>query len=81
MLETRQFKYQPQIVKASITTDVGCVREANEDSGLHLIPNDSEIKTTRGTLTIVADGMGGHASGEVASQMAVELISEYFYAD
>ena len=81
MLETRQFTYQPKIVKASVNTDPGCVREANEDSGRHLIPNDAETQLKRGTLTVIADGMGGHASGEVASQMAVELISRYYYAD
>ena len=66
---------------ASVQTDTGCVREANEDSGRHVLPNDPETRTRKGTLTIVADGMGGHASGEVASQMAVELISEYYYGD
>lgn len=81
MLETRQYKLNGRNVIASIVSDVGCVREANEDSGLHTNPNDSVIQKNRGTLTIVADGMGGHASGEVASQMAIELISEFYYAD
>ena len=66
-------------VVASVQTDAGCVREANEDSGRHVLPNDPETRTRKGILTIVADGMGGHASGEVASQMAVDLISEYYY--
>jgi hypothetical protein len=43
-------------------------------------PNDPQTQFKKGTLTIVADGMGGHASGEVASQMAVDLISEIYYA-
>lgn len=68
-------------VTASVQTDAGCVREANEDSGRHVSPNDPETQLKKGILTIVADGMGGHASGEVASQMAVDLISEIYYAD
>lgn len=68
-------------ITASVQTDPGCVREANEDSGRHISPSDPEIQLRKGTLTIVADGMGGHASGEVASQMAVELIGEVYYAD
>lgn len=81
MQQTREVKYLPKIPVASITTDTGCIREANEDSGRHVKPGDSEIKNKRGTLTVVADGMGGHASGEVASQMAIELISYFYYAD
>jgi protein phosphatase len=74
-------KIETNNIVASVQTDVGCVREANEDSGRHVRPNDPQIQAVKGTLTVVADGMGGHASGEVASQMAVELISRFYYQD
>ena len=48
-------------------TDPGPVRENNEDSFL--------VEAATG-LFAVADGMGGHAAGEVASQIAVETIKE-----
>jgi protein phosphatase len=58
-------------VRFSGATDVGRKRNHNEDS-LHL-PGPSDER-----LAIVADGMGGHASGEVASNMAVKTIVNYF---
>lgn len=46
-------------------TDVGCVREHNEDSLVVAPP-----------LYVVCDGMGGHAAGEVASEIAVNVIAD-----
>ncbi len=48
-------------------SDVGCVRELNEDSIISL-----------DNLWVVADGMGGHACGEVASALAIEQMKESF---
>ena len=53
-------------------TDPGKVRERNEDSVL-IIKNDFDEY-----LLIVADGMGGHKAGEVASSMAVTTIGSRF---
>src|SRR5580765_1674117 len=65
-------------------TDVGRTREHNEDAYLvvDLTTNDSSLPTAsrtqgagpKGSLFMVADGMGGAAAGEIASAMAVDAI-------
>ncbi len=57
------------LIKASGITDVGLKREGNED----YFSTDDALG-----LYVVADGMGGHLAGEIASKMAVELIYKSF---
>ena len=59
-------------------TDVGSVRTRNEDSIL-TEPTDSTDAKTRGWLGIVADGLGGHRSGDVASQLTIKTTRDNFY--
>lgn len=53
-------------------TDIGKKRKHNEDYYGFFRLGEDEF------LAIVADGMGGHASGEIASRMAVEIIQEVY---
>src|ERR1044071_3889824 len=55
-------------VKAYGLTDVGRQRQHNEDT--FLVADEAK-------LFLVADGMGGHAAGEIASRIAVDSISEF----
>ncbi len=65
-------------VRSSARTDVGRTREHNEDCyGI----GEGDAVAQLGQLFIVCDGMGGHASGEVASARAVEIILNDYYAD
>ncbi len=60
-------------------TDVGRRRDSNEDNMTRLVPKDPKIMERKGAIFVVADGMGGHAAGEVASEIAVETIREEYY--
>jgi protein phosphatase len=53
----------------AIATDVGLVRQGNQDA---VYADD--------TLAVIADGMGGHAAGEVAAAMTIEMVREGFRA-
>jgi serine/threonine protein phosphatase PrpC len=55
-------------IEVSVHSDVGKVRANNEDSTY--INRESKI-------LMIADGMGGHNGGEIASKLAVETISKY----
>jgi PPM family protein phosphatase len=57
-------------IEVGVASDIGQVREGNEDSYVVDAP-----------LYAVADGMGGHRGGEVASSLALETIEAMFRAD
>ena len=70
MAADRSYISTPRTRKGALTsfgsrTDIGCLRDHNEDSLVVTPP-----------LFAVADGMGGHAAGEVASEIAVRVLSE-----
>lgn len=62
-------------------SDVGLVREINEDSlaAFDLVQVYNSVPTSL-HLFAVADGMGGHAAGEVASQLALKRLRQSFLA-
>lgn len=66
-------------VVVSVQTDPGCQREINEDQIFLHRPDDPALLKKKGLLVMVADGMGGHSAGEVASGMAVEIVNRVYF--
>ncbi|MBV9229589.1 MAG: Stp1/IreP family PP2C-type Ser/Thr phosphatase, partial [Chloroflexi bacterium] len=62
-------------------TDIGRKRASNEDNLISVVPEDSHLLRAKGALFVVSDGMGGHERGEVASELAVQKVKEYYYQD
>jgi len=62
-------------------SDVGRQRQVNEDRMISLIPEDAQVMAKKGALFVVADGLGGHSAGDVASEMAVNTVKDAYYAD
>lgn len=54
-------------MNAHVVSDIGLVRESNEDNYIFMPPN----------LFVVADGMGGHLAGEIASKHAMIVMQEF----
>jgi serine/threonine protein phosphatase PrpC len=72
----------PPIVQYATRTDVGMRRSANQDSLAVQICADYDEWHRCGHLFVVADGMGGHAVGDLASRITVETLpSAYFKRD
>jgi serine/threonine protein phosphatase PrpC len=66
-------------VSAASCSDRGRVRKHNEDAIALCEPPDQMKLSQLGRLYLLADGAGGHAAGEVASQVAVETIAATYY--
>jgi serine/threonine protein phosphatase PrpC len=68
----------PVVLQSGHFTDVGLVRELNEDSilALNLTQYYESVQTQIG-IYVVSDGMGGEAAGEVASRVSVRAVAEW----
>lgn len=62
-------------------SDRGRVRQNNEDSCAVFVPEGAGELADRGAVFVVADGMGGHRGGEIASRIAVRTIVAFYTAN
>jgi serine/threonine protein phosphatase PrpC len=69
-------------LRVGLSSEAGPVRELNEDYAAYHVPDDAASPRARGSIFLVADGMGGHQAGEVASREAVtRALQEYLTDD
>ncbi len=65
-------------VTVACKTDLGRVRENNEDKFEFFIPEDRTLLATRGLVFVVCDGMGGHSAGQIASELACKSFIDVY---
>lgn len=68
-----------QQIQYATRSDIGFRRRNNQDSCCVQICADAESWKKRGHLLMVADGMGGHAVGELASKIATDTLPHTFF--
>ncbi len=61
-------------------TNTGLLRDHNEDA--YKLPDDTDTETlaSKGYLYVLADGMGGHQKGELASEVTIKTVNSEYYA-
>lgn len=72
-----ELRIKPKITIAC-KTDVGRVREINQDKFEYYLPEDDAKVASRGLVLLVCDGMGGHAAGQVASELALKTFIDVY---
>ncbi len=68
-------------LKLGAKTDLGRVRENNEDKFDFYEPEDPAVLATKGSFYAVADGMGGHSAGQIACEMTLKTVIQAYYAN
>ncbi|MEA3279493.1 MAG: Stp1/IreP family PP2C-type Ser/Thr phosphatase [Thermodesulfobacteriota bacterium] len=67
-------------ITIAAATDPGLQRTNNQDYHAYYSPDDVSAYK-KGVLLILADGMGGHSGGEIASKTAVDVLMKEYYKD
>jgi len=68
-------------VKLGAKTDLGRIRENNEDKFDFYEPEDPAVLATKGCFYGIADGMGGHSAGQIACELALKVVIRAYYAN
>lgn len=66
-------------LECAVVTDIGLRRSNNQDSVVVRRAANEDDWNRRGHVFMVADGMGAHAAGELASKMAVDTVPHTYY--
>jgi protein phosphatase len=76
-MSNARFTSLPGLTHA-VLSDIGLRRANNQDSYAIVLANTAEMWQTRGHIFLVADGMGAHAAGELASKLAADTIPQTY---
>lgn len=77
LVQAPELKVRPKVTVAC-KTDLGRVRENNEDKFEYYLPEGAPTLAGKGLVFVVCDGMGGHEAGQIASEMACKtFLFEY----
>lgn len=71
-------RWQSQLQYAALS-DIGMRRTSNQDAHAVKLAGDEDSWQKRGHLFLVADGMGAHAAGELASQLAADSVPHLYH--
>lgn len=77
-IEQELFMANTLHLDVALNTDIGA-RATNEDNMISFVPQDQQVMARKGALFVVADGLGDHTQGEVASELAVNTTREAYY--
>src|SRR6476661_4279431 len=72
-----ELRFRPRVTGAC-KTDLGRVRENNEDKFEYFMPEDDATLASRGQVFLVCDGMGGHAAGQIASELTAKTFIDVY---
>ncbi|MBS1709220.1 MAG: serine/threonine-protein phosphatase [Armatimonadetes bacterium] len=72
-----ELRFRP-LVSVGAKTDMGRVRENNEDKHEFFIPETEQELAGKGLLFVVCDGMGGHEAGQIASELATKTFIDVY---